>query len=312
VPDIAGNASAVSSGYDLFIYGMNLSDLNTAPTVAGTSAVAPLYAGLMALINANIFPLASIATTATSVGFLNPSLYGMPASWATQVFNDVNNGRTNRFDNVPGYSTTAGWDPCTGWGSVNGGPLADFLLVNFVEQNPGCLATTSTSSTTTTTTVITTSTTATTGLPRTTSTSTTTTSNRSTTEPSVVTTTTLPAGCDGPRAATYISIDCRLDALIAQLSATPDVHAKLRAALRANLQQARDQKQKAEHSTTVTRAVLGDLKQARREMISFSHRIRSLAGGHKIHGDTGPALASAGDEISSDLRTLRDSMHPTR
>jgi kumamolisin len=141
VPDIAGNASAVSSGYDLFIYGMNLSDLNTpAPTRAGTSAVAPLYAGLMALINANIFPLANIATTATSVGFLNPSLYGMPASWAAQVFNDVNDDQTNTFDGVAGYSTTAGWDPCTGWGSVNGAQLADFLLANFVAQNPGCVA----------------------------------------------------------------------------------------------------------------------------------------------------------------------------
>ena len=131
-------------------------------------------------------------------------------------------------------------------------------------------------------------------------------------EPSVVTTTTLPAGCDGPRAATYVSIDCRLDALIARLTATPDVPAKLRAALLANLQQARDEEQKAERSTTVTRVVLGNLKQARRKMSSFSHRIRSLAGRHKIHGDTGPALASAGDEISSDLRILRDSMHPTR
>ena len=62
----------------------------------------------------------------------------------------------------------------------------------------------------------------------------------------------------------------------------------------------------------VTRAVLGELKQARRKMIAFSHRIRSLNGRRSIHGDTGPKLAAAGDDISKDLKTLRDSLHPAR
>ena len=139
------------------------------------------------------------------------------------------------------------------------------------------------------------------------STPTTTTSHSSTTQPAV-TTTTVPGGCDGPSAATFASIDCRLDALIAQLNATSDVPAKLKAALGKNLQKARDKKLQAEHATTVTRAVLGELKQARRKMIGFSHRIRSLAGRRSIQGDTGPLLAAAGDGISSDLKTLRDSL----
>jgi hypothetical protein len=139
------------------------------------------------------------------------------------------------------------------------------------------------------------------------STPTTTTSHASTTQPAV-TTTTVPGGCDGPSAATFASIDCRLDALIAQLSTTPDVPAKLKAALGKNLQKARDKKLQAEHATTVTRAVLGELKQARRKMIGFSHRIRSLASRRAIQGDTGPLLAAAGDGISSDLKTLRDSL----
>jgi hypothetical protein len=36
--------------------------------------------------------------------------------------------------------------------------------------------------------------------------------------------------------------------------------------------------------------------------------IRSLAGRRSIQGDTGPLLAAAGDGISSDLKTLRDSL----
>ena len=77
VPDVAGNASGYT-GYDIIVYGTRTSQLNASnhdipATPAGTSAVAPLYAGLIALINANLFP--NNITTATSVGFLNPTLY---------------------------------------------------------------------------------------------------------------------------------------------------------------------------------------------------------------------------------------------
>jgi kumamolisin len=56
IPDIAGNASE-NSGYIQFING-------SSQPVGGTSAVAPLYAGLIAVINANL---------GHSVGFLNPT-----------------------------------------------------------------------------------------------------------------------------------------------------------------------------------------------------------------------------------------------
>jgi hypothetical protein len=100
---------------------------------------------------------------------------------------------------------------------------------------------------------------------------------------------------------------CRSDRCLGGFYAL-DVPAKLKAALGKNLQKAREKKLQAEHATTVTRAVLGELKQARRKMIGFSHRIRSLAGRRAIQGDTGPLLAAAGDGISSDLKTLRDSL----
>ena len=60
VPDIAGNASPYS-GYDLILYGESTTKLKlTAPAkgvlgvIGGTSAVAPLYAALIALINADL------------------------------------------------------------------------------------------------------------------------------------------------------------------------------------------------------------------------------------------------------------------
>jgi kumamolisin len=101
VPDIAGNASP-ASGYRM--------ELKGAPFIAAkTSAVAPLYAGLTALLNANL---------GRQIGFLNPILYSLGAG--SQVFRDIDDGATN---GSPGYRCGPGWDACTGWGSLNGAAL---------------------------------------------------------------------------------------------------------------------------------------------------------------------------------------------
>ena len=95
VPDISGDADP-ASGYMLI--------LNGAPTGpwGGTSAVAPFYAGLVALMNASLDE---------PVGFLNPSLYAFNAS---DVYCDVITGSNGL------YSAGIGWDACTGLGSVFG------------------------------------------------------------------------------------------------------------------------------------------------------------------------------------------------
>jgi kumamolisin len=110
VPDIAGNASEASGYLQVFN--------GSAPEpVGGTSAVAPLYAGLVARINANNgFP----------AGFLNPLLYSLPAS----AFRDITGApgpANNDFRGVKGYPAGPGWDPCTGLGSVNGQALQSAL-----------------------------------------------------------------------------------------------------------------------------------------------------------------------------------------
>lgn len=105
IPDLCGNASE-NSGYVQFINGGS-------QVVGGTSAVAPLYAGLIARINGNLgFP----------AGFINPSLYAL----AGKAFRDVSGlaGPTNNsYGRVRGYWTRQGWDPCTGLGSVKGTEL---------------------------------------------------------------------------------------------------------------------------------------------------------------------------------------------
>jgi kumamolisin len=108
IPDIAGNAS-IFSGYNLVINGVQVGP------VGGTSAVAPLYAGLVALLNANL---------GKHIGYLNPILYELGS---TNVFKDIKDGISNAVSGAPGYKSGPGWDACTGWGSVNGSTLLKSL-----------------------------------------------------------------------------------------------------------------------------------------------------------------------------------------
>ncbi len=134
VPDVAGNAS-LQSGYYLPVDG------NTAPgsssvLFCGTSAVSPLYAGLMAIVN---------ATLGQSVGFLNPTLYalrstvcrdindqqyaGSPPDNGVPAFDDPNTGKN--YPAVQGYRSGPGWDACTGLGVIDGGALLAALQAEF-------------------------------------------------------------------------------------------------------------------------------------------------------------------------------------
>jgi hypothetical protein len=108
IPDIAGNADG-ASGYVLYQNGASIG------AVGGTSATAPLYAGLVALLNAGF---------GEPVGYLNPNLYAMPYSY---VYRDINDGISNARASAPGYKSGPGWDACTGLGSVNGTALANAL-----------------------------------------------------------------------------------------------------------------------------------------------------------------------------------------
>ncbi|MDE2365972.1 MAG: S8/S53 family peptidase [Betaproteobacteria bacterium] len=102
VPDVAGDADP-ATGYVVRVDGEEL-------VVGGTSAVAPLWAGLIALMNQKL---------GRRVGYLNPLLYGSLVG--TGSFRDVASG-----DNGA-YTARPGWDACTGWGTPNGTKLLDAL-----------------------------------------------------------------------------------------------------------------------------------------------------------------------------------------
>lgn len=103
VPDVAGDADPVT-GYKVLIDGAQ-------NVIGGTSAVAPLYAGLFALINELL-----VKQGKPRAGYVHPSLYRNP-----QAFSDIISGNNGAFSAAPG------WDATTGLGSPNGIQIADAL-----------------------------------------------------------------------------------------------------------------------------------------------------------------------------------------
>jgi kumamolisin len=100
VPDVAGDASP-ETGYNVFFDGQSA-------VVGGTSAVAPLWAGLIALLNQQ---------RGSNIGFANVTLYQN----AENGCNDITQG------NNGSYSAGPGWDACTGLGSPNGNQLSQIF-----------------------------------------------------------------------------------------------------------------------------------------------------------------------------------------
>ncbi len=104
VPDVAGDADP-STGYAVRVDGQD-------ETVGGTSAVAPLWAALIALINQQ---------RGKSAGFVNAALYAAPSA-----FRDITQGN-NDSGGLGYYTAGAGWDACTGLGSPNGAAILKAL-----------------------------------------------------------------------------------------------------------------------------------------------------------------------------------------
>jgi kumamolisin len=102
VPDVAGDADP-TTGYTIRVDGQTM-------VIGGTSAVAPLWAGLVAVANQQL---------GTQVGFIQPAIY---AAKAAAAFNDITQGNNGAF------SASPGWDACSGLGSEQKSGIAKFTL----------------------------------------------------------------------------------------------------------------------------------------------------------------------------------------
>ncbi len=110
VPDVSGDADP-NSGYNIRVDGEDA-------VFGGTSAVAPLWAGLVARIN---------QLTGKSIGFLNPLIYAQAVE--TSGFHDVTQGNNGAF------KAAKGWDACTGLGTPDGAKLLAVLTGSHGSQS---------------------------------------------------------------------------------------------------------------------------------------------------------------------------------
>jgi kumamolisin len=98
VPDVAGKAD-IATGYCMFVGGFDV-------TMGGTSAAAPMWAGLIARLNQELN---------CNIGYATPFLY---QESCRSSFNDITKGNNGKH-----FKATPGWDPCTGWGTPDGKKL---------------------------------------------------------------------------------------------------------------------------------------------------------------------------------------------
>jgi subtilase family serine protease len=116
VPDVSADADR-STGYLIYLNG------SWSPN-GGTSASAPLWAGLMALVDA------SSTCAGRTIGFANPALYEAAATSYAADFHDITAGDNNYtvYGNSSGlYPATVGYDMATGLGTPIGASLATTL-----------------------------------------------------------------------------------------------------------------------------------------------------------------------------------------
>jgi kumamolisin len=115
VPDVCGDASQ-ASGFLIVLNGATT-------TIGGTSAVAPLWAGLTALIN-QVAP--------QPIGFFLPTLYQNP-----QVMRDITQGDNKPSGSNLGYTAGPGWDACTGLGAPIGTALLNLFTAHVIASSVG-------------------------------------------------------------------------------------------------------------------------------------------------------------------------------
>jgi len=112
VPDVAANADPATA------MALEYSDGEFQPA-PGTSASAPLWAGVIALADQE---------AGHPLGFVNPAIYAIAQHPAYhQAFHDVTTGDNSVIwptGVFTGYTAVPGWDPVTGWGS----PDAQYLV----------------------------------------------------------------------------------------------------------------------------------------------------------------------------------------
>jgi kumamolisin len=110
VPDVAGYANVEAGELGYWIYYKDIDWIS-----GGTSAVAPLWAALVARLNEGL---------GSNIGFFNPLLYKMTD---TKVLQPIQKGDNSMPGGPQKWSAGGVWNPCTGLGVPNGKKMLKWL-----------------------------------------------------------------------------------------------------------------------------------------------------------------------------------------
>ena len=107
-------------------------------SIYGTSASAPVIAGMITLVNG-----LRAAQNRSSIGWINRALYDASNNKSSSIFNDIVRGSNNCCSSTQcqsdslicceGFESISGWDPVTGLGSLNFPSLASTFSVKAPE-----------------------------------------------------------------------------------------------------------------------------------------------------------------------------------
>ena len=119
VPDVSAQADEFTGAVTVYSasFGPGASGWTT---IGGTSSSAPIWAGLLADVNASVTCQGNDLTT-SGVGFVSPLLYAVASSRASYAasFNDITTGNNDSYDidNGKVFASTTGYDMASGLGS---------------------------------------------------------------------------------------------------------------------------------------------------------------------------------------------------
>ncbi len=120
-PDVSAQADEFTGSITIYGQSLGYGNANGWATIGGTSSATPIWASMLALVNASAFCTGEKINGVADAGFASPILYGIAASPTAYAasFNDITTGNNDVFglDNGLVFPARKGYDMASGLGS---------------------------------------------------------------------------------------------------------------------------------------------------------------------------------------------------
>jgi len=142
-PDVSAEADEFTGSVTIYGKSLGYGSPNGWATIGGTSSASPIWAAMLALVNASPTCSADKVNGVQDVGFASPLLYGIAANPTAygRSFNDITSGNNDDFglDNGLVFPAHAGYDMASGLGSPQlttptGGNGLAFYMCDYAGQ----------------------------------------------------------------------------------------------------------------------------------------------------------------------------------